>query len=270
MQNVYVQSRAKEITAFSINGVDGVIAYPFITVTLPAGADVTDLVAAFTTSGTSVTVDDIEQESGVIANNFTDPVVYRVTAEDGSTQEYTVSVSVTSAACIDLDDDGYGENCSLGFDCNDYDPNIHPGAQEICDGLDNDCDGVFDADSSSNYLTQSCYDGDPQTIDVGECRAGIQTCLDGYWGACAGQVLPSEEVCDGEDNDCDADYDENLTRACYTGPFETRNEGLCQDGTQTCFAGEWGACEGEVLPSEEICGDFLDNDCNAEIDEICM
>ncbi|MBN1497416.1 MAG: hypothetical protein JXA07_11640, partial [Spirochaetes bacterium] len=95
-QNVYVQSREKEITAFSINGVDGEIAYPFITVTLPWGTDVTELVAVFTTTGTGVTVDDFEQESGVTANDFTDPVVYRVTAEDGSTQDYTVQVRMLS------------------------------------------------------------------------------------------------------------------------------------------------------------------------------
>ncbi len=95
-QNVYVQSRAKEMTAFSINGTAGVIAYPFITVTLPWGTDVTGLVAAFTTSGTGVTVDGDVQESGVSANDFTDPVVYRVTAEDGSTQDYTVRVRMLS------------------------------------------------------------------------------------------------------------------------------------------------------------------------------
>ncbi|MBN2158219.1 MAG: SMP-30/gluconolactonase/LRE family protein [Spirochaetes bacterium] len=95
-QNVYVYSRAKDITAFSINGIDGEIAYPFITVTLPWGTDVTGLVASFSTTGTSVTVDGDAQDSGVTANDFTDPVVYRVTAENGSTQDYTVQVRMLS------------------------------------------------------------------------------------------------------------------------------------------------------------------------------
>ncbi|MBN2158218.1 MAG: hypothetical protein JW807_02395 [Spirochaetes bacterium] len=95
-QNVYVQSRAKEITDFSINGVAGQIAYPFITVTLPWGTDVTGLVAAFSITGTGITVDGDVQESGVTANDFTDPVVYRVTAEDGSSQDYTVQVRMLS------------------------------------------------------------------------------------------------------------------------------------------------------------------------------
>lgn len=95
-QNVVVQSRAKEITAFSINGVDGVIAYPFITVTLPWGTDLTGLVANFTTTGQTVTSNAAVQQSGVSANDFTDPVVYTVTAEDGSSQDYTVQVRMLS------------------------------------------------------------------------------------------------------------------------------------------------------------------------------
>jgi photosystem II stability/assembly factor-like uncharacterized protein len=93
-QNVVVQSRAKEITAFSINGVDGVIAHPFITVTLASVPNVSTLTPVFTTTGGHVTVNSAEQESGVTVNDFTDPVVYRVTAEDGSTKDYTVNVVV--------------------------------------------------------------------------------------------------------------------------------------------------------------------------------
>jgi len=58
------------------------------------------------------------------------------------------------------------------------------------------------------------------------------------------------------------------TRSCYTGPAQTAGVGVCQQGTQTCAAGGWGACIGEVLPSEEVCGDGIDQDCS-EADLTC-
>ncbi len=61
---------------------------------MPYGTDITALTATFTTTGQSVKVSNVAQVSGVTPNNFTNPVVYTVTAEDGSTQNYTVTVSV--------------------------------------------------------------------------------------------------------------------------------------------------------------------------------
>ncbi len=60
---------------------------------MPWGTDMTGLVAEFETDGCSVTVDGVEQAGGVTANDFTSPLTYRVTAEDGSTVDYTVTVS---------------------------------------------------------------------------------------------------------------------------------------------------------------------------------
>lgn len=93
-------SGAKAITAFSINGVNGTIneSTKTIGLTLPYGTDVTALTAFFTTTGISVETGffGTEQISGVTANDFTDPVTYTVTAEDGSEAEYTVAVSVAA------------------------------------------------------------------------------------------------------------------------------------------------------------------------------
>ena len=63
-----------------------------ITVEVPAGTDVSGLVATFETTGSSVSVDNVTQTSGVTASNFTTPVVYTVVAEDRTTKNYTVSV----------------------------------------------------------------------------------------------------------------------------------------------------------------------------------
>ncbi len=65
-----------------------------IAVTVPGGTDVTALVATFTTTGSSVWVGSVVQESGVTANDFSNPVIYTVKALNGSKASYTVAVTV--------------------------------------------------------------------------------------------------------------------------------------------------------------------------------
>lgn len=90
------QSSEKAILTYSISNVNATIdanAYT-VAVTLPYGTDLTALVATFTVSpGASAKVLDVTQVSGTTANDFTSTVVYVVTAEDGSTQNWTVTVS---------------------------------------------------------------------------------------------------------------------------------------------------------------------------------
>lgn len=72
-----------------------------VSVSFPAGTAATALVATFTTTGFSVKVGATVQTSGSTSNNFTAPVVYRVTAADGSTADYTVTVTVATAGVAD-------------------------------------------------------------------------------------------------------------------------------------------------------------------------
>jgi alpha-tubulin suppressor-like RCC1 family protein len=60
------------------------------------------------------------------------------------------------------------------------------------------------------------------------------------------------------------------TRSCYTGLLTTRGVGACRDGSQTCVAGAWGACTGQVLPAIETCGNLIDDNCSGDADEGCM
>ena len=94
---------AKAITAFSIAGLDpvatGIIDQGLHTIalTVPHDTDVGALVATFATTGQSVSVGDVTQVSGVTPNDFSDDLVYTVTAADASTQDYTVVVTVAPA-----------------------------------------------------------------------------------------------------------------------------------------------------------------------------
>jgi hypothetical protein len=95
-------SPAKAITAFSFQGlappVVGTVneAAHTIAAAVPNGTAVTALVATFTTTGASVSVAGTPQVSGVTANNFSNPVTYTVTAADGTTQAYLVTVTVSA------------------------------------------------------------------------------------------------------------------------------------------------------------------------------
>ncbi|MGA1842061.1 MAG: putative metal-binding motif-containing protein, partial [bacterium] len=118
-------------------------------------------------------------------------------------------------------------------------------SQEICDGLDNDCNGTVDKDDLGNPLTQSCYNGPAGTLDIGICKAGAQICTEGMWSdECVGEVTPSDEICDGFDNDCDSGVDEDELGNPLTQPCST----VCETGIETCKNGEWKDCTAKLPP----------------------
>lgn len=93
-----MKSSAKAITEFSFAplSTSRVIdeGQKTIVVTVPWTTDVTSLIASFATTGTGVTIQGARQVAGATVNNFTNPVIYTVTAEDGTTVDYTVTVNV--------------------------------------------------------------------------------------------------------------------------------------------------------------------------------
>jgi hypothetical protein len=122
---------------------------------------------------------------------------------------------------------------------------------ELCNGLDDDCDGAVDEGNPEGGSTCGA-------TDVGECDFGREVC-DGGTLVCVGETTAGTETCDALDNDCDGSTDEGLTRPCGI------DRGICTTGTETCTAGAWGACTG-VEPMEETCND-ADDDCDGRTDE---
>ena len=134
------------------------------------------------------------------------------------------------------------------------------GAVESCDGRDNDCDGTTD---NIDRASTVCGAG------VGDCGPNIWGCSDGT-SVCLPVGTPSEEECDGRDNDCDGETDEGLVRVCYTGGVGTVGVGACVAGFHVCSHGTWGQCYGEVVPSAETPCDDIDSDCDGQEVSSCL
>jgi len=143
---------------------------------------------------------------------------------------------------VDADGDGVVD----ALDCAENDPNVFPGNFEICDGLDQDCDGIRDNgfDSDADGVTTCGPDGMIGSADD-DCNDIDNS---SYPGA--------SEWCDGFDNDCDGMADED-----FLGP-EFDNDG---DGVPLCT--DCDDMDADNFPgNEELC-DGLDNDCDPRTDE---
>jgi hypothetical protein len=151
-------------------------------------------------------------------------------------------------------------------------------ARELCNGLDDDCNGVIDNDLTdvggpcSTSLTAS-------TGATGECKLGTWQCEAATAGVpttdqrvCVGEIGPQEEVCNGKDDDCDGEIDEAPASPARLGGTYQGNPAqvgdacatACGTGMLACLNGHLG-CSTVDASKPETCNG-LDDDCDGVID----
>ncbi len=185
----------------------------------------------------------------------------------------TIDPGDTGPDVVDADGDGFGND----EDCDDSDASIHPGAEEICDGIDNDCDAEIDEGVMESFFADADEDGfgDPDSAtEACEPPAGF-VADDTDCDDTDAETFPgAPERCDGVDNDCDGEIDEELNEvwyadgdgdgfgdpdnaidSCDPGEGWVIDDTDCDDGDATVHPG-----------AEELCND-RDDDCDGELDE---
>jgi hypothetical protein len=174
---------------------------------------------------------------------------------DGKDQDCDGADTACPENCVDNDGDGYGEGADCaGIDCNDGDPDVHPGAEEICgNGKDDDCM------LGDEECPVQCADKDGDNFGEGP-------------------------DCMGEDcNDYDADVNPNAAEICGDGKDQNCDgvDAACQDecvdmdqdefGTGTdCAVQDCDDTDATIFPgAEEACDNDKDDDCDGSTDEGC-
>ena len=152
----------------------------------------------------------------------------KIIAENTGGLNASRRIDIRVVECVDHDNDGYGDNCTAGPDCADNNPAVNPGATELCNGIDDNCNGQTDEGLLTNYFQDSDADG------YGNPTASTQACA-----APSGYVTDSTDCNDTNPNlhdncaciDTDTDgYGDN----CTAGPDCDDTDPAVHDNCTTC------------------------------------
>ena len=174
---------------------------------------------------------------------------------------------------MDVDGDGYLQS----EDCDDNDASVNPGSTEVCDGIDNDCDGEIDEDVTTTYYADQDGDGfgnSADTLEACEKPSGYVPNGNDCDDTTAEAYPGGTEVCDGIDNDCDGDIDEDLVSTWYAdsdedgfGDPESAVDACDQPSGYVDNSDDCDDTTAQAYPyNDEIC-DEIDNDCDGMVDE---
>ncbi len=237
-------------------------------------------------------------EDGFVANaddcDDTDEAIFPGAPEacDGADNDCDALIDedVGIEVFTDGDGDGHGDpatamlacavedgQAEVGGDCVDSDPTIHPGADELCDAVDNDCDGDVDEGVTLTFFADADADG------WGDVAAPVDACAlpPGYAdqaGDCDEAdpaVNPAAaEACDAADNDCDGDVDEGVTLTFYAdadadgwGDVAAPVDACALPAGYAATPGDCDEAEAAVNPgATELCNG-VDDDCDGDLDD---
>lgn len=195
---------------------------------------------------------------------------------------------------FDADLDGFGSNdntiqacvqplgtTTVGGDCNDNDALISPNATEICNGLDDNCNGLID-DEDSTLVGNNIWYEDADQDSFGNPMVSTMACNapDGYIANNADcddtnpNINPNAtEVCDNVDNNCNGNIDEGLALTTYYPDLDTDGFGDDASSVMSCFqpldyisiGGDCNDQDPNINPdATEIPNNGIDEDCNGQ------